>query len=115
MPADPGALATEKRICPLGYRRVIVAPGLRFAETKWNLRIVAALLWKPMGFNQLSRFLGDISTGTLSSRLGDLEARGLITRTVLSVTPPSTLYDVDRAGGNCAWSSARWPVGASGG
>jgi DNA-binding HxlR family transcriptional regulator len=72
--------------------------GLRFAEGKWNLRIVAALLWKPMGFNQLSRALVGISQNTLANRLHNLEALGVITRTVLSVTPPATLYTVDRPG-----------------
>jgi len=72
--------------------------GFRFAEGKWNLRIVAALLWKPMGFNQLSRALVGISQNTLANRLDSLEALGVITRTVLSVTPPATLYTVDRPG-----------------
>ncbi|MBJ7609391.1 MAG: hypothetical protein JF887_08170 [Candidatus Dormibacteraeota bacterium] len=35
--------------------------GLLFAEEKWNLRILNAVLWKPMGFNQLCRFLVGIS------------------------------------------------------
>jgi DNA-binding HxlR family transcriptional regulator len=72
--------------------------GLRFAEGKWNLRIVAVLLWKPMGFNQLSRALVGISQNTLANRLDNLEGLGVITRTVLSVTPPATLYTVDRPG-----------------
>ncbi len=95
--------------------------GLRFAEGKWNLRIVAALLWKPMGFNQLSRALEGISQNTLANRLDSLEALGVITRTVLSVTPPATLYAVDRSGrelsdaltGLSRWGE-RWLASANG-
>lgn len=95
--------------------------GFRFAEAKWNLRIVAALLWKPMGFNQLSRALLGISQNTLANRLDSLEALGVITRTVLSVTPPATLYTVDRAGrelsdaltGLSRWAE-RWLTSADG-
>ena len=72
--------------------------GLRFAEGKWNLRIVAALLWKPMGFNQMVRFLEGISPNTLARRLDDLEALGMISRTVVTVTPPATLYTVEQPG-----------------
>ncbi len=72
--------------------------GLRFAEGKWNLRIVAALLWKPMGFNQLVRVLDGISPNTLARRLDDLEALGIISRAVVTVTPPATLYTVDQPG-----------------
>ncbi len=95
--------------------------GFRFAEGKWNLRIVAALLWKPMGFNQLSRALGGISQNTLANRLDSLEALGVIMRTVLSVTPPATLYTVDRPGrelrdvltGLSRWGE-RWLASADG-
>lgn len=95
--------------------------GFRFAEGKWNLRIVAALLWKPMGFNQLSRALVGISHNTLANRLDSLEALGVITRTVLSVTPPATLYTVDRPGrelsdaltGLSRWGE-RWLASADG-
>ncbi len=59
---------------------------------------MAALLRKPMGFNQLSRALVGISQNTLASRLDTLEGLGIITRTVLSVIPPATLYTVNHPG-----------------
>lgn len=66
--------------------------GLRFAEEKWNLRILSAILWKPMGFNQLCRYLAGISPNTLAKRLDRLETLGLVDRTVISATPPATQY-----------------------
>ncbi len=66
--------------------------GLLFAEEKWTLRILNAVLWKPMGFNQLCRFLVGISPNTLARRLDRLETMGLVDRRVLSTTPPATRY-----------------------
>jgi DNA-binding HxlR family transcriptional regulator len=51
-----------------------------------------------MGFNQLSRALMGISQNTLAQRLHDLEALGVLTRSVLSVTPPATLYTLELPG-----------------
>lgn len=66
--------------------------ALRFAEQKWNLQILSAILWKPMGFNQLCRYLAGISPNTLAQRLDRLEVLGLVHRMVISATPPATQY-----------------------
>ena len=70
---------------------------MAFAEEKWNLRILSAILWKPMGFNQLCRFLKGISPNTLAKRLDRLEALGLVDRAVISTTPPATQYSATPA------------------
>ncbi|MFI5312847.1 MAG: winged helix-turn-helix transcriptional regulator [Candidatus Dormibacteria bacterium] len=70
---------------------------LTLVEEKWTLRVVSAILWKPMGFNQLCRFLRGISPDTLAKRLDRLEALGLINRAVLSTTPPATRYSATPA------------------
>ncbi|MBJ7593971.1 MAG: helix-turn-helix transcriptional regulator [Candidatus Dormibacteraeota bacterium] len=84
--------------------------GLCFAEEKWNLRILSAILWKPMGFNQLCRYLAGISPNTLAKRLDRLEMLGLVDRRVICATPPATQYSATAAAGELrsVLVMARW-------
>jgi DNA-binding HxlR family transcriptional regulator len=43
-------------------------------------------------FTELRSRLGDVSSSTVAARLNDLEAAGLITRTVYPETPPRVEY-----------------------
>ncbi len=67
-------------------------------QEKWNLHIIRALLTGSHGFNELARAVGGVNTSTLSNRLEKLEQRGIIIRTVESVMPPRTRYELTQAG-----------------
>ena len=81
----------EENFCP-------VHAALDLLQEKWNLHIIRALLERSYGFNELSRAVGGGNAATLSVRLEKLEARGIISRTVESVMPPRTRYDLTDAG-----------------
>lgn len=81
----------EENFCP-------VHAALDLLQEKWNLHIIRALLERPHGFNDLSRAVGGVNAATLSVRLEKLEERGIISRTVESVMPPRTRYELTIAG-----------------
>lgn len=81
----------ETNFCPIHN-------AMDLLQQKWNLHIIRALLEGPHGFNELARAVGGVNAATLSSRLDDLEQRGLISRTVESVMPPRTRYELTTAG-----------------
>ena len=59
---------------------------------KWYLIILHELTRTPMGFNELKRAVRGISAKVLSENLAELEARGLLTRTVYSESPIRVEY-----------------------
>ncbi|HVM45750.1 MAG TPA: helix-turn-helix domain-containing protein, partial [Candidatus Thermoplasmatota archaeon] len=59
---------------------------------KWYLIILHELTNGPLGFNDLKRAVRGISAKVLSENLGELEARGLLTRTVYSDSPVRVEY-----------------------
>ena len=62
-----------------------------------------ALIWNlsegPRRFSELRRAMPAISAKVLSTRLKDLEERGVLSRTVLATTPPSVDYALTDLGG----------------
>ncbi len=62
------------------------------------LHIIRALLEGPRGFNELSRTSGGCNPATLAQRLDQLEELGLVSKQVLSVMPPRTIYELTGAG-----------------
>jgi DNA-binding HxlR family transcriptional regulator len=75
-----------------------VYEAIQILQKRWMLHIIRSLLHGPRGFNELSRDVGGCNPGTLSCRLARLEALGLVTKTVLSVMPPRTTYQLTPAG-----------------
>jgi DNA-binding HxlR family transcriptional regulator len=66
-------------------------------QEKWTLHIIRALLKGPLGFNELGRKVG-ANPSTLAQRLEHLEEVGIVERTVQSVMPPRTSYNLSPAG-----------------
>lgn len=58
----------------------------------WTPEIVWNTSEGPRRFSELRRAMPAISAKVLSARLKDLEARGVLSRTVLATTPPSVEY-----------------------
>ena len=86
-------------------------------QEKWVLAIVYALLQGPNGFNELSRKASPVNITTLSQRLALLEREGIVTKTIHSMMPPRTTYELTESGralqqiieAVSAWSEAYLP------
>ncbi|MFR7887026.1 MAG: winged helix-turn-helix transcriptional regulator [Bilophila wadsworthia] len=78
---------------------------------KWKLVLLWHLLSGTKRFSEIKRKLGDITQKMLTLQLRELEAAGLLTRTVYPVIPPHVEYSLTERGwtrpgaaGLCAWS-----------
>jgi DNA-binding HxlR family transcriptional regulator len=63
----------------------------RIGDT-WSVLILLRLGDQPQRFRELHRIITGISTRMLAKTLGDLEADGLVARTVLPTRPPGVEY-----------------------
>ena len=62
---------------------------------KWSILILILLDTKgTVRFNELAKYLGDISSKVLSQTLKSLENDGLVTRTVYPEVPPRVEYNL---------------------
>ncbi|MFY1636394.1 winged helix-turn-helix transcriptional regulator [Solwaraspora sp. WMMB335] len=80
-----------------------VEPGVLLAAVgrlrgRWSLHIVHALLDGPAGFNDLRRAIPAVGPSTLARRLGELEAAGIVSRTVIDTNPPGSRYALTPTG-----------------
>lgn len=67
---------------------------------RYKLLILRVLLFqnKPMRFGELRKELSNVSQKTLTRNLRDLEACGVLTRTVFAEVPPRVEYGLTKAG-----------------
>ncbi|WP_299484006.1 helix-turn-helix domain-containing protein [uncultured Roseibium sp.] len=91
------------RLKTIGKRRVVLrectAPcpierGMRILGGKWTGSILWHLKDGPVRFNDLTRMLGGASKKMIAERLRQLEARRLVSRTVLKTAPVSVEYEI---------------------
>ena len=75
-----------------------VATCFQLFGNKWKIYIIQQLVEQPFGFNALQRSIPGISQKVLSSTLKEMEAAGLITRTVIPETPIRTEYALSEVG-----------------
>ena len=75
-----------------------VATCFQLFGNKWKIYIIQQLVEQPFGFNALQRAIPGISQKVLSSNLKEMEAAGLITRTVIPETPIRTEYALSELG-----------------
>src|SRR5271155_3255785 len=61
-------------------------------ERRWQLSIIYAALTGALRFNEFADAVAGISPRMLSERLRDLEAAGLVKRTVIPSSPPTVEY-----------------------
>lgn len=64
----------------------------------WTPELIWNLSEGPRRFSELRRAMPKISAKVLSTRLKDLEERGVLSRTVLATTPPSVEYALTHLG-----------------
>jgi len=72
--------------------------ALDLVGAKWALLIVEALLAGPQRFTQIERALGDASPKVVAGRLRELEAAGLVSRTIYAEVPPRVEYELTERG-----------------
>jgi DNA-binding HxlR family transcriptional regulator len=67
-------------------------------ERRWQLSIIYVALSGAFRFNEFAGAIAGISPRMLSERLRDLEAAGLIERTVIPSSPPTVEYRLTARG-----------------
>src|ERR1700730_8013840 len=67
-------------------------------ERRWQLSILYAALSGALRFNEFAEAVAGISPRMLSERLRDLEAAGLVQRTVIPSSPPTAGYRLPSGG-----------------
>ncbi len=75
-----------------------VAATVQLIGSKWKLLIIRNLLTRPWRFNELHKDLEGISQKVLTDNLRQMEADGLITRTVYAEVPPRVEYALSELG-----------------
>ena len=85
---------------------------------KWSVLIITALAHRPYRFGELKREIPDISQRMLTQTLRDLQADGMVERTVFPTTPPSVEYRLSPMGTSILvplsamvdWAFAHYPA-----
>ena len=75
-----------------------VATTVQLIGNKWKLLILRNLLVRPWRFNELHKSLEGISQKVLTDSLRQMEADGIITRTVYPEVPPRVEYALSDLG-----------------
>ena len=75
-----------------------VATTVQLIGNKWKLLIIRNLKNRPWRFNELQRDLEGISQKVLTDSLRQMEADGIVVRTVYPVAPPRVEYALSELG-----------------
>lgn len=86
------AMARRATVCPR-YHRAVELVGRR-----WTGCIISLLLRGPARYNELRAEIPDISDRMLAERLKELEAEGLLVRTVIPDPPVGVEYRLTEKG-----------------
>ena len=92
-PADePDHVAPGSPCCPF-YHEAIELVGRR-----WTGAILSVLMERPMRFSEVVQAVPELSDRLLSARMKELEARGIVQRTVHSGPPVRVEYSLSQMG-----------------
>ena len=75
-----------------------VARAIAVLDGKWTILVIRDLLPGTRRFGELRASLTGISPKTLTDRLRDLEATGLVQRTMYAEIPPRVEYELTERG-----------------
>ena len=64
----------------------------------WKVLILRDLMRGTMRFGELKKSIGHVSQKVLTAQLRDMEAKGLVTRTVYAEVPPRVEYTLTETG-----------------
>jgi len=82
---------TPSPVCPLSECMTIL-------QGAWTPNIIWYLSEGPRRFSELQSDIPAVSAKVLTARLRDLEAKGVLTRSVRATSPPSVEYDLTPLG-----------------
>ncbi len=89
----------DKNIETADFSQTGYSYTLSLISGKYKPVILYCLMeYEPVRFNEMRRYLGNISDKTLSQNLKELEADELITRTVYAQIPPKVEYNLTDRG-----------------
>ena len=88
----PTAAPAPSACCPL-YHEAVELVGRR-----WSGAILRVLLDGALRFSELTQAIPELSDRLLSERLKELEARGIVTRTVIAGPPLQVRYELSEMG-----------------
>lgn len=97
--------SSSPRCCPL-YHEAVELVGRR-----WTGAIIRVLMDGPMRFSEIAQAVPELSDRLLSERMKELEARGIVQRTVHSGPPVRVEYALSRMGselGPALFELQRW-------
>lgn len=75
-----------------------VETTLSLIGDKWKVLILRDLMNGTMRFGELKKSIGSVSQKVLTAQLRDMEAEGLLTRTVYAEVPPRVEYTLTDTG-----------------
>ena len=75
-----------------------VETTLTLIRDKWTILILRDLLGGTKRFGELRRSIGSVSREVLTERLREMEASGLVNRTVYAEVPPRVEYSLTSLG-----------------
>lgn len=75
-----------------------VEVALMMIGNKWKGMILRELMDGTKRFGELKKSIGSISQKVLTTQLRDMEAQGLLTRTVYAEVPPKVEYTLTETG-----------------
>ena len=91
---------------------------LSLIQGRHKMPILYCLMeYQPVRFNEMRRYLGNVTDRTLSANLKELEADGLVKRTVYPEIPPKVEYTLTARGNSlmsvldqlCTWGMENRP------
>ena len=75
-----------------------VETTLMLIGDKWKVLILRYLMEGTKRFGELKKSIGTVSQKVLTAQLRDMEAKGLLTRTVYAEVPPRVEYTLTETG-----------------
>jgi DNA-binding HxlR family transcriptional regulator len=72
--------------------------AMELVGRKWALHIIEVLLDGPRRFTEIERSLAGVNPRLVTTRLRELEADGLLTRTTYAEVPPRVVYALTARG-----------------
>lgn len=103
----------DSRFCDTGY-----SYAMSLIQGKHKMAILYCLMeYQPVRFNEMRRYLGNITDKTLSRNLKELENDGLVTRREYPQIPPKVEYNLSELGASlmevldelCLWGTQHMP------
>lgn len=87
----------ELKNCPNSFI-MAVNDTMNVLNGKWKLPIIASLRFGKKRFKELGRDIPKITPRMLSKELRDLEANGIVKRTVYDTVPVKVEYELEESG-----------------